>query len=408
MNTLDNATMHSSHHTKISLEFIPLESASFATSAQSKRVLLGMSGGVDSSTSAHFLQQEGFEVVGVTCIFLDNAKTQTAIADAQKVAAQLGIEHHVLDCTEGFRKHVLEYFVQEYTQGGTPSPCVVCNVYCKFPELIAAADRFNCDYVATGHYARLARVKDTQRIVVLQASDDTKDQTYMLSQLKQEQLERIVFPLGLMRKDEVRKEAASINLEVAHKEESQDICFVEDRYENFLKTWGVVDTPGDICDIDGKKLGSHQGLFHYTLGQRKGIGLAAPEPYYVLDKNVEKNQLLVGFKSETLVSHVIVQNPNWLAFESIEALGSELCCKVKLRYRSNPSRCTVRPLTVTDLEALGINAQDYASTEGLYLVVLDTPAQLTAPGQYAVFYEDNALLGGALIHKVIRAGCTEE
>ena len=253
----------------------------------SGRIALGMSGGVDSAVSAALLMRAGYEVVGVTCRFRDNAATERAAADAAAVCSQLGIRHETPECVGEFERCVVEPFVSSYAAGLTPSPCVGCNARCKMPALVRVADELGCDRIATGHYARIARLSDSGRFVVKRALDARKDQSYMLSLLSQEQLARLVLPLGAMTKAEVRVIAADLGLVVAEKAESQDNCFIEGDYRPFLRARGVEDAPGDIVDRMGNVLGCHEGLANYTVGQRKGIGVAGPEPYYVVEKRVE-------------------------------------------------------------------------------------------------------------------------
>ena len=239
----------------------------------SGRIALGMSGGVDSAVSAALLMRAGYEVVGVTCRFRDNAATERAAADAAAVCSQLGIRHETPECVGEFERCVVEPFVSSYAAGLTPSPCVGCNARCKMPALVRVADELGCDRIATGHYARIARLSDSGRFVVKRALDARKDQSYMLSLLSQEQLARLVLPLGAMTKAEVRVIAADLGLVVAEKAESQDNCFIEGDYRPFLRARGVEDAPGDIVDRMGNVLGCHEGLANYTVGQRKGIGV---------------------------------------------------------------------------------------------------------------------------------------
>ncbi|WP_139650618.1 tRNA 2-thiouridine(34) synthase MnmA [Raoultibacter phocaeensis] len=345
-----------------------------------RRIALGMSGGVDSAVSAAVLMRAGYEVVGVTCLFTDDEKSRAAARDAAAVCELLGIEHAVWKCSEAFEREVVGPFVDGYARGLTPSPCVSCNARCKVPQLLAAADELGCEKAATGHYARIARLEESGRFVVKAALDASKDQSYMLSQLTQEQLERLVFPLGAATKADVRVLAADLGLPVADKPESQDICFIEGDHRVFLEQRGVCDEPGTIVDAHGTVLGRHDGLVRYTIGQRKGIGIAAPEPYYVIGKRFDRNELVVGFKDETLIDFVTVANPNWQAFD---ALAEPLDCMVKLRYRSTKVACTV-------------HSCDGGSVE----VRLISPQPTTAPGQHAVFYLGETVLGGGMIVEV--------
>lgn len=348
-----------------------------------KRIALGMSGGVDSAVSAALLLRAGFEVVGVTCRFHDDAATSRAVADAAAVCVRLGIEHLVWGAEDVFERCVIGPFVEAYAQGFTPSPCIACNASCKLPALLAAAEEAGCERVATGHYARIAQLAESGRYVVKTALDVRKDQSYMMALLSQEQLARLVLPLGAMTKAEVRILAADLGLPVAEKPESQDNCFVEGDYRDFLRERGVEGTPGNVVDRAGRVLGQHTGLPNYTVGQRKGIGIAAAEPYYVVEKRVGANELVVGFADEALVGAVRVGHMNWQAVELLdetrEAMG-------KLRYRSRAVPCIIEP----------------EGTERVR-IVLRSPQPTTAPGQYAVLYEGDTVLGGGMIEEVEQA-----
>lgn len=358
------------------------------------RIALGMSGGVDSSVAVALLQRAGYEVVGVTCRFRDDARSDQAVADAAAVCERFGIEHAVWDCTDAFEQRVVRPFVDMYAHGLTPSPCVGCNAIMKMPALLEAADVCGCEKVATGHYARVARMGESGRYAVLTALDARKDQSYMLCMLSQEQLARLVLPLGGVTKAEVRVMASDMGLEVADKPESQDVCFIEGDYRPFLQAYGVADEPGDIVDASGTFLGRHTGLSGYTIGQRKGIGLAAPEPYYVIGKRAGENQLIVGFADEAKVSQVLVGAMNWQAlgdpFACSEAAGDAVSIEgrtieamCKLRYRSELAACIIEQ-----------------ADEGRVGVRFRSPQAATAPGQYAVFYQGSAIVGGGAIEEV--------
>ena len=379
---------------------------------KSKRVALGMSGGVDSSVSVEILKRAGYDVVGVTCVFQEGESSYAAARDAADVCRRMGVFHVVRDCTALFDEQVVRPFVQGYASGLTPSPCVGCNANAKFPSLLAAADDLGCDLVATGHYARIVRLRETEpeqepksksvsgsgpapeqeqeqeqkqepapeRYAVMAALDARKDQSYMLAMLTQEQLSRIVFPLGAMTKAEVRIIATDLGLEVADKPESQDVCFIDGDYRPFLHARGFIDVPGPIVNGRGKVLGHHEGLSNYTVGQRKGIGVSGPEPYYVIGKRVEDHALVVGCASEAKISAVVVENANW---QAVPSLAKPCEAMVKLRYRSAPAACVIEPLG-----------------NGHVLVRLRSPQPTTAPGQYAVFYMGATVLGGGMIEEV--------
>lgn len=347
-----------------------------------RRVVLGMSGGVDSAVSAALLMRAGYDVVGVTCRFHDDANADAAAADAAAVCALLGISHVEHDATALFECKVVSPFVSSYVDGLTPSPCVGCNALCKLPALLDAADARGCTCVATGHYARIAQL-NSGRFAVLSALDARKDQSYMLALLSQSQVERLVLPLGGATKAEVRVMAADLGLPVAEKPESQDVCFIEGDYRAFLHERGVKDEPGEVLDRHGNVVGRHEGLFQFTVGQRKGIGIAAEKPYYVVEKRASKNQLVVGFVEDTLVESVLVSPVNWQAFEHLDAPRE---ASVKLRYRSQAVPCIIEPEGPAHIR-----------------VVLRSPQPTTAPGQYAVFYEGATVLGGGMIEEVVSA-----
>lgn len=346
--------------------------------AKKTRVALGMSGGVDSATSAAILLSEGYDVIGVTCLFLEGEASRASAQDAKAVCDRLGIEHVVRACAGAFEREVISPFVDAYGHGLTPSPCVRCNERCKVPQLVAAADELGCEKIATGHYARVVELLESGRFVVRTALDGSKDQSYMLATLDQCCLERLILPLGGTTKAAVRACAEDLSLPVAHKPESQDICFVSGEYADFLAARGIFGAPGDIVDASGRVLGRHNGLERYTVGQRKGIGIGgAAEPYYVIAKDVEGNRLVVGFKDESLISKVELSSAVWQAFEK---LSEPIECMVKLRYRSQPKPCLLEPLS-----------------DGLARASLLEPQDSTAPGQIAVFYQGSTVLGGGTI-----------
>lgn len=367
------------------------------------RVALGMSGGVDSSVAARLLMDAGFDVVGVTCVFVDDENTCRAVEDARMVAERLGVPHVVKDCTDRFACAVVDPFVDEYAQGRTPSPCVACNRSCKIPSLVEAADGLGCRFVATGHYARIVRRGD--RLAVARSAFAAKDQSYMLSMLSQEQLARLVLPLGSIAegKARVRKLAAQWGLPVASKSDSQDICFIQGSHLDFLADRGLVGDPGNIVTADGRVVGRHKGLHRYTIGQRKGLDIGgAPEPYYVVDKRAHDNELVVAFASGASIAGVLVSDLVWQgehASRVLETLasGGSYACSVKLRYRQAAAACRV---TVPDAameplpgEAVSKNASFVSALE----VVLDEPQATTAPGQYAVLYDGDAVVAAGVI-----------
>ncbi len=347
------------------------------------RIALGMSGGVDSAVAALLLQRAGFEVVGVTCLFQDNEAARAASRDAWAVCDHLGIEHVEAVCADHFECTVIQPFVEAYAQGLTPSPCIACNANCKLPALLEVADQLACEKVATGHYARIVQLSSSGRFAIKTGLDARKDQSYMLALLSQDQLSRLVLPLGGMTKAEVRVLASQHKLAVAEKPESQDVCFITGNYRDFLQSRGVADEPGEIIDTKGRVLGHHSGLSGFTLGQRRGIGVAAAQPLYVVEKRALTKQLVVGTAKEALIQAVVVADLNWQAFTHLD---HSLDALVKLRYRSSGAACIIEPSKAKEC-----------------FVQLRSAQATTAPGQYAVFYEGATVLGGGIIKEVLRA-----
>lgn len=320
---------------------------------------------------------QGYNVIGVTCLFVDNEASQQAIQDARNVCQFLGLRHLVYDFRDFFEQTVVDPFCDAYAHGETPSPCVVCNRDCKIPCLISVANDLGVTYIATGHYARVVDLLDQKRKTIKTALDYSKDQSYMLMLLEQEDLERLVLPLGGYTKLEVRSHAERLGIPVAHRAESQDLCFFAGDYREFLAERGISADKGPISLLDGTEVGEHEGLYRYTLGQRKGIGVALGKPCFVVDKDAATNTLYVGYKEDTLISSIEVENPNWMAYEQV---SEPLSCSVKVRYRSEAVPCSVVPLGSCK-----------------YRVDFERPQSLTAPGQFAAFYEGSILLGGAKI-----------
>jgi len=341
--------------------------------AKKKKVILGMSGGVDSSVAASLLQKSGFEVVGV---FLEFWKTDNSnFDDAKKVADLLGITLHKVDAKDEFKKKIVDHFISEYKSGRTPNPCVLCNPNMKFRILLNKMFELEGDFVATGHYAKIQEGR------LFQAKDKRKDQSYFLYGLEKRQLEKILFPLGDHTKDEIRKIALDLNLPVAQKSESQDICFVLGKdFGDFLKKY-IKSEEGEILDTHEKVLGKHTGLPFYTIGQRKGINLGGDGPYYVVEKNISKNELIVTNDPEDsrlTKDEMIVREINWIN----ENLSFPLKKEVKIRYQSDPICATIEPIE-DNLKKCRVK--------------FDTPQKLVTPGQSAVFCDGHEVLGGGII-----------
>ena len=352
-----------------------------------RRVLLGMSGGVDSSVAGYLLREEGCDVVGVTmkvwpqdCISRaeDKCCGPQAVADARGVAHALGFPHYVVDEADQFEQTVINYFASEYQAGRTPNPCVMCNEKLKFGSLWQKAEALGCDYIATGHYAIIEHRDD--RAVLRKGVDPRKDQSYFLFSLRQEQLKRALTPLGTMSKPEIREIARALGLKVADKIDSQEICFVPGNdYKAFLRSHlGEGEFhQGEIYDVDGNFLGEHEGIELFTIGQRKGLPGGSPRPRYVVDLDAETNRVIVGDVEDLITEEFEVDRVNWMAPLSS---GEDVDLTVKIRY-SHPGT----PATLTPLEG------------GRARIRLHQAQKAVTPGQAAVFYQNDLVLGGGWI-----------
>mgnify|MGYP000259514990 FL=1 len=353
-----------------------------------KRVLVGMSGGIDSSATCIMLQEQGYEVVGVTMRtwdvpshFSTPGQTQPdEVLEAQALASRLGIEHHVADVREEFRKVIVQYFIDEYMHGRTPNPCVMCNPLFKERILCEWADRTQCAWIATGHYCQLEDRNGYRYIIT--GDDPTKDQSYFLWKLPQEILRRMMFPLGGMTKAAVREYLAAKGFEAkARGGESMEICFIDKDYREFLREHCPdIDEKigaGWFVDSKGLKLGQHKGFAYYTIGQRKGLEIALGKPAYVLKINPAKNTVMLGDADQLKATHMLVEDIN------VADMNELLTCSnlsVRIRYRSQPIPCQTIPLENQKL-----------------LVKFATEASAITPGQSAVFYDGNRVLGGGFI-----------
>lgn len=359
------------------------------------KVAVAMSGGVDSSVTAAVLKHAGYNVFGLT-MSIDSShhnyekgdntgtcETNKAVEDARKVCEQLGIEHFSLDLSGDFKKKVIDYFVREYERGRTPNPCVVCNLHIKFERLMKEALSLGADYLATGHYARIVYSAHKKQYFLQKARDIGKDQTYFLYNLTQEKLKKCLFPLGRYLKQEVREMAWEFNLEVMEKPESQEICFIKDNdYKGFLKREGKVTySPGPFLSTSGERIGSHQGLPFYTVGQRKGLGLAVGYPLYVIDIDHCKNAVVVGKKEELFTSGLLAGDVHSISGELLEE--QELL--VKIRYRSPEVEALLTPLSPHRVS-----------------IRFKTPQRAVTPGQAVVFYRGDLVLGGGIIEERLK------
>ena len=354
-----------------------------------QRVLVGMSGGVDSSATAALLQAEGYEVIGVTlklwpqdCVSRaeDKCCGPQAVMDARSVCARLGIPYYLIDESAEFQRRVIGYFADEYRAGRTPNPCVMCNQHLKFGTLLDRARQLGCDRIATGHFARVEHAPDG-RVRLLRGRDRRKDQSYFLFSLRQEQLQNVLFPLGEKTKADTRDVARSCALRTADKEESMEICFVPDNnYGGFLQQAGLVQKhAGAIVDGSGRVLGEHEGIEFYTIGQRKGLGISAPRPLYVVDLDVVGNRVIVGEEAELQRSTFRVAQTNWIPYD---VPPDAIECVAKIRYNHPGAEATVTP-----------------GPGGTAEVRLHEPGRAVTPGQACVFYQDDLVIGGGWISR---------
>lgn len=348
--------------------------------------MMAMSGGVDSSAAAIVLDRDGYEVVGATMSLLDscdNCPPSTDIEDARECAKRLGIKHLVFDMHEAFDENVIDRFCSGYLAASTPNPCIDCNRFIKFGALAAKRDELGFDYLATGHYAKRDYDHKLERYVLRKGADSAKDQSYVLAFLPQAELARTLFPLGSLTKAQVRDMALKAGFANAKKSESQDICFVQDgKYAEYVEARiGVTSSAGPILDEGGKKLGEHDGLLRYTIGQRKGLGIAAPYPLYVIAKDAQSNALVVGPKESLMMREVSAHDANLVTYKVDEVAGNPIRGTAKTHYRHKGESC----------EAV-------FERDGTLHVTFDSPVVKPACGQTLVVYESDTVVGAGIIN----------
>ena len=350
---------------------------------------MGLSGGVDSSVAAYLLREQGYDVIGVTMAIWDGQYKSTGkhacygsdeeeeIHEAREVAKKLEISYHVFNCSAEYKQAVLDYFKSEYLAGRTPNPCIQCNQLIKFGMLpmMAGKSGINFDFFATGHYASVGFSEKYQRYVLKKAADLKKDQTYFIHRLSQEQLSKVLLPIGGFNKPEIKELARKVGITIVDLEESQD--FYSGDYKDLLD---VEDNPGDIVDSKGTVLGRHLGIWNYTIGQRKGLGIAWSEPLYVIGLNKEANTVIVGNREETYNASFIVSDLNWVA---LSMLGQPMDCTAKIRSAQKEREARIEPMENGDVK-----------------VTFFHPNDAITPGQSAVFYEDDVVLGGGIIQSL--------
>lgn len=361
--------------------------ARIVTTVKPEKILIAMSGGVDSSVAALLLSEAGCECVGATMRLFHNEDAGVSreksccsledVEDARSVAYQLGMPFYVFNFTDGFGEQVMDRFVDAYERGATPNPCIDCNRYMKFAKLVERAELLGCDAVATGHYARIEQ--ENGRWLLKKAVDDSKDQSYVLYFLNQHQLAHLRFPLGMLHKTEAREIAEKHGLVNARKRDSQDICFVPDGdYASFIEQYtGQSSEPGDFVDKEGNVLGKHKGQIHYTIGQRRGLGISAPESLYVCGKSLDSNKVILGGKQDLMSTCCYINDINLIPWDHLD---KPIKCKVKTRYRQPEQPATV--------EQLG---------DDLLKITFEEPQRAVTPGQAAVLYDGDMVLGGGTI-----------
>lgn len=354
-----------------------------------QKVVVGMSGGVDSSVTAALLQQQGYDVIGVTMKVLPHASYDSItdssccsidmVSDARRVADKLGIPYYVMNFQEIFEEKVIKYFIDEYTKGHTPNPCIACNRYIKFDALLNKAMSLGANYIATGHYAKVEYYENINKFLIKKSLAVNKDQTYVLYNLTQDQLKHTLMPLGYYTKEQVRAIAKELDLSVANKPESQEICFVSDNnYARFIEErTGTKTKEGNFLDTKGNILGKHKGIIHYTIGQRKGLGIAFGVPMFVVDIDAVNNNIILGEESEVFSKELTASDLNFIPFDK---LLQPTRVTAKIRYGAKEASALISPI-------------DHNCVK----VEFDKPERAITKGQSVVFYDNDILVGGGII-----------
>jgi tRNA-specific 2-thiouridylase len=349
-----------------------------------KKVLLLMSGGVDSSVSAYLLLKQGYEVIGAN-FYLPYGNNLCCgvegIEDARSVCQKLKIPFYVFNCKKEFEEEVITYFYEEYKNGRTPNPCVMCNRKIKFGILLEKAKSLGIDYIATGHYARIKKIDN--RLLLMKSKYKKYDQSYVLYFLTQEKLSYSLFPVGLYSKNMIRRLGKKLNLNIYNKPSSQEICFIPDNdYRKFLISIDKeIAKPGPVLFVDGRKIGEHKGIAFYTIGQRSGFGIAYKKPLYVIHIDKERNEIILGEEKHTYSSGLIAKDINWIAFEKLD---DKIKVDAKIRYSHKPVKSEVIPINDNKVK-----------------VIFDIPQRSVTPGQIVVFYKGDIVIGGGIIEKSI-------